>query len=413
MDMLRFVTAGNVDDGKSSLIGRLLYDAQAVPEDLLEAVRQSSQGMIHGEINLALLTDGLKAEREQGITIDVAYKFFSTDKCKFIIADSPGHVQYTRNMITACSTADVAILLIDARNSVTEQTRRHSYIVSMMGVKHIIFAINKMDLVDYSEEVYKNIQQEVSQLSFLSSVKDKQFIPINSIKGSNLVHRSEDMAWYQGETLMEMLETVQVESDANTEQMRFAVQYVIRPQTDDYHDFRGYAGELLSGKLQRGGSIKVHPSDKVAKVKSLLVNNQEVNSVVPGTPVVITLEEDLDIDRGNLFTETEGFTVQVSQDLQAQVCWMDSEPMSVGQTVLVQHNHNRVKAKVKKVLFKKDMETLKEIDSTSLEMNDIGMVEFKTFAPCFYDSYASNKKTGAFIFIDPYSHATLAAGIFK
>jgi sulfate adenylyltransferase subunit 1 len=413
MDILRFVTAGNVDDGKSSLIGRLLYDAKAVPEDLLEAVRQSSQGMINGEVNLALLTDGLKAEREQGITIDVAYKFFSTDTRKFIIADSPGHVQYTRNMITACSTADVAILLIDARNGVTEQTRRHSYIVSMMGVKHIIFAINKMDLVDYSEEVYSNIQQEVSQLSFLSNVQDKQFIPINSIKGGNLVHRSEDMAWYQGKTLMEMLEAVQVESDVNMEQMRFAVQYVIRPQTEEHHDFRGYAGELLSGTLQKGDSIQIHPSDKVATVKSLLVDNQEVDSVSPGTPVVITLEEDLDIDRGNLFTEVEGSTVQTSQDLKAQVCWMDSEPMSVGQTVLVQHNHNRVKAKVKKILSKKDMETLEDVDSTGFEMNDIGLVEFKTFTPCFYDNYTSNKKTGAFIFIDPYSHATLAAGVIE
>ena len=413
MDILRFVTAGNVDDGKSSLIGRLLYDSGVLTNDVLEAIRQSSKGLINGQLNLALLTDGLRAEREQGITIDVSYKFFSTEKRKFIIADSPGHVQYTRNMVTACSTADLAIILIDARNGVTEQTRRHSYIVSMMGVKHIVFAINKMDLVDYNEQQFLKIRDDVFKFSFLDdTIKTKKFIPVNSLTGCNLVNPSQHTPWYNGITLFSVLENLELSSDINQKITRFPIQNVLRPQSVDYPDFRGYAGQLSSGHFSVGQEVQIFPSEMTSIIKKLYVDGKPVKKVDHTHPTTVLLKDEIDITRGYVLTGKIPLN-KSSDTITARICWMDESTLKIGRKIIFQHNNRRINAKVLKLNSKKNMVDLSDIKTKELIMNDIAIVELLLHEEIYFDNYSTDKQTGSFILIDPFTKSTLAAGVLE
>ena len=414
MDILRFVTAGNVDDGKSSLIGRLLYDSGVLTNDTLEAIRQSSKGLINGQLNLALLTDGLRAEREQGITIDVSYKFFATGKRKFIIADSPGHVQYTRNMITACSTADLAIILIDARNGVTEQTRRHNYIVSMMGVKHIIFAINKMDLIDYSEQQFLKIRSDILEFPFLNddSVKTKNFVPVNSLTGCNIVNPSQQTPWYSGVTLFSILENLELNSDINQNISRFPIQFVIRPQSTQYPDFRGYAGQLSTGQFFTGQKVQIFPSEMISKIKELYIDGKLVEKINHTRPAIVLLEDEIDIARGYVLTGKTPLT-KSSDTITTHICWMDESPLKIARKIILQHNNRRITAKVLSIKSKKNMQNLSDIKANELKMNDIATIQLLLHEKIYYDSYTEDKKTGSFILVDPFNKKTLAAGILK
>jgi len=408
MDLLRFITAGSVDDGKSTLIGRLLFDSKSIMIDQLAAIEKQSKNKEQGEIDLALLTDGLRAEREQGITIDVAYKYFSTPKRKFIIADAPGHIQYTRNMVTGASTADLAIILIDARNGVVEQTRRHSIITSLLNIPHVVVAINKMDLVDYSQDVYNNIVIDYAEVAKSLGLKDVTYIPLSAAFGDNIVDKSPKLAWYEGAPLLEFLESVEVDKDINLATPRFPVQYVIRPQTDDLHDYRGYAGKVISGIYKKGDAITVLPSGRTSTISAIEHNGKEVEEVFAPQSAILHLEDDIDISRGDILVKSDNLP-KLTQELEVVLCWMDSKPLVTGNKYLLQINSKVVKSVIKEIEYKLDVNTLQKKEATSATLNDVIKVKIKTASPIPYDSYNDLRENGGAILIDETSHVTVGA----
>lgn len=412
MDLLRFTTAGSVDDGKSTLIGRLLYDSKNTFEDQMEAVEHSSKSRGDENVNLALLTDGLKAEREQGITIDVAYRYFATPKRKFIIADTPGHIQYTRNMVTGASTANLAIILVDARKGVIEQTSRHSFIASLLRIQHIVVCVNKMDLVDYSQEVYEKIISDYKDFaSRLDNVVDITFIPISALNGDNVVDKSENMDWYQGSSLLYHLETVYIGNQENHVEARFPVQWVIRPQSDKWHDFRGYAGRVAGGVFKPGDDVTVQPSGFSTKIKAIHSDENEIAEAFAPLSVAITLEDEIDISRGDMIVKSNN-PPQVGQDIEAMICWFSDKPMQPRGKYIIRHTSREAKAIIKKVNYKVDINTLhKAEDDLEFRLNDIGRISLRTSAPLIYDAYKRNRTTGSFILIDAMTNETVAAGM--
>ena len=411
MELLRFTTAGSVDDGKSTLIGRLLYDSKSIFEDQYENIKATSERRGETFVNLALLTDGLRAEREQGITIDVAYRYFSTPKRKFIIADTPGHIQYTRNMVTGASTANLAIILIDARNGVAEQTRRHSLIASLLGIKHLAVCVNKMDLVDHSQEVFDKIVRDYSDFAARLQVKDIQFIPISALNGDNVVTRSVNMPWYQGVTLMYLLETVHIAGDINHIDARFPVQYIIRPYKDEFHDYRGYAGRLASGVLRPGDKVSILPSGFNSRIKAIEFDGQQLKEAYAPMSVTILLEDDIDISRGDMIVR-ENNQPQISQDIEAMVCWMGEKPIQINGKYAIKQTTRDARCVVKEVKYKMDISNLHRItDSPMINMNDIGRISIRTTSPILCDAYTKNRETGSFIMIDEGTNVTVGAGI--
>lgn len=411
MELLRFFTAGNVDDGKSTLIGRLLYDSNSISTDIIETLtRQSKTTGSNTDIDLALLTDGLRAEREQGITIDVAYKYFSTDKRKFIIADTPGHIQYTRNMFTGASNAHLAIILVDARNGMTDQTKRHTIISAILGVPHVLVCINKMDLVNYSEEKYKQIESDCLAFAKQLHIKDVTFIPASALEGDNVVIRSGKMPWYKGKPLLKFLETVELTETKQTDASRFQVQYVIRPQTAELPDYRGFAGRVISGVYQKGQRVTVLPSGIETTIDKIEVNQQEVDTAETNMPAVLHLEDDIDISRGNSIVPTEHLP-KIEKEITATICWMDNASYIPGQKILLQQNSFRTKAVVKEVISKIDIHSFKALDSDgTMKLNDICKVLIKTAEPLSFDSYLENRNSGSFILINENTNNTIAAG---
>lgn len=411
MDLLRFTTAGSVDDGKSTLIGRLLYDSKSIFEDQLKAVEDSSKRKGLQKMELAYLTDGLKDEREQGITIDVAYRYFATPKRKFIIADTPGHIQYTRNMVTGASTAHLAIILVDVRNGVIEQTARHSFIASLLQIPHLVVCINKMDLVDYSEEAYNRVVEEFTAFASKLKVSDIRYIPISALFGDNVVDRSEKMTWYQGGTLLNTLETVHISSDYNHVDCRFPVQTVIRPFSDEFHDFRGYAGRIAGGVFKKGDDVTVLPSGFKSKVKTIETYSGEIEEAFAPMSVTITLEDDIDISRGNMIVRTNN-QPHVGQDLDFMMCWLSSTPPKPRAKYYVRHTTNEVRGIIKNIQYKVDINTLHRDESgDELGMNDIARVQMRVTAPLFYDAYQKNRITGSVILVDEGTNETVAAGM--
>ncbi len=409
MDILRFITAGSVDDGKSTLIGRLLYDSKSIMIDQLEAIEKQSKNKEDGEIDLALLTDGLRAEREQGITIDVAYKYFSTPKRKFIIADAPGHIQYTRNMVTGASNSDLAIILIDARNGVSEQTRRHAIIASLLNIPHIVVAVNKMDLVSYSQDVYNNILIEFAEVAKTLGLKDIIYIPISAINGDNIVEKSENFLWYEGEPLLHILENVEVADDINLADARFPVQYVIRPQTEALHDYRGYAGKINSGIYKKGDAVTIQPSGIVSKIKGIEIGGIEVDTAYAPQSVVLHLEDNIDVSRGDIIVKIDN-QPRVENELEVLLCWMDNKPMLQGNKYLLQVNSKLVRAVIKKIDYKLDANSLlQELAPEKVSLNDIVRATIKTASPIAFDSYKDLRTSGAAILIDETSNVTVGA----
>ena len=408
MNILRFITAGSVDDGKSTLIGRLLYDSKSILADQLEALEQQSKNKNDDGIDLAIITDGLRAEREQGITIDVAYRYFATPKRKFIIADAPGHTQYTRNMITGASNSELIIILVDARNGVTEQTRRHSIIASLLNIPEVVVAVNKMDLVGYSEEVFNNIKQEYEEITKRLGLKSVHYFPISAFVGDNIVNTTEAMTWYKGNSLLDFLETVEISKD-NYDQPRFQVQYVIRPQTEALHDYRGYAGEVISGTYRKGDAIIVEPEGITTKLSKIEYNGEEVAEAKAGDPVVLHIEDDIDISRGDYFAK-QGAEPQQGQDIEAIVCWMDKRELREGNKYLLQQRSKLVKAIVKEIEYKIDVNTLNQTEGVeSVKLNEIAKIRLKTASPLVYDAFQSNPPMGSAILIDETSNATVGA----
>lgn len=410
MELLRFTTAGSVDDGKSTLIGRLLYDSKSIFEDQYEAIERASKGKGEENVNLALLTDGLRDEREQGITIDVAYRYFSTPKRKFIIADTPGHIEYTRNMVTGASTANLAVILVDARNGVVEQTRRHSYIASLLQIPHVVFCVNKMDLVDFSESRFMEVKAELTEMSEKLGVLDAQFIPMSALKGDNVVNQSEAMNWYTGTPLLELLETIHIASDKNLEQGRFPVQTVIRPQSDEYHDFRGYAGRVAGGVLKVGDDITVMPTGRTSKIKSIHFGMEEVQEAFPPMSVAIQLEDDVDVSRGDMLVQTAN-APKATQEIEAMICWLNPKPMVTGGKYALKHTTKEARCIIKDVQYKVDIATLGEAEDKNINVNDLAKVTIKTASPLFVDSYNTNRTTGSLILIDEASNVTVGAGM--
>jgi sulfate adenylyltransferase subunit 1 len=412
MDLLRFTTAGSVDDGKSTLIGRLLYDSKSIFEDQLEAMEESSRRRGDENVNLALLTDGLKAEREQGITIDVAYRYFATPKRKFIIADTPGHTQYTRNMVTGASTANLAIILIDARKGVIEQTKRHSFIANLLRIQHLVVAVNKMDLVDYSEEVYTKIIKDFRDFaSRLDNIVEITDIPISALNGDNVVDKSEHMPWYQGPTFLYHLENVYVGGEENHVDARFPVQWVIRPMSDEWHDFRGYAGRVAGGVFKPGDEVTVLPSGFSTKVKAIHSPDGDLEEAFAPQSVCITLEEEIDISRGDTLVKTNN-PPRVEQDIEAMICWFSNKPMPPKAKLVIRHTTQETKAIIQEVKYHVDINTLHKIEGVSgFNMNDIGRISLRTAVPLIHDSYRRNRITGSFILIDPGTNETVAAGM--
>ncbi len=412
MDLLRFTTAGSVDDGKSTLIGRLLYDSKSIFEDQLEAIEESSRKKGDENVNLALLTDGLKAEREQGITIDVAYRYFATPKRKFIIADTPGHIQYTRNMVTGASTANLAIILIDARKGVIEQTKRHSFIANLLRIQHVVVAVNKMDLVDYDQDVYDKIVADYKAFaSRLDNIVDITPIPISALNGDNVVDKSKSMTWFEGASLLYHLENVYVGGDENHIQARFPVQWVIRPQSDKFHDFRGFAGRVAGGVFKPGDDVTVMPSGFSTKVKNIHQDEKEIQEAFAPKSVTITLEDEIDISRGDMLVKANNPPKQ-GQDIEAMICWFSITNLNPRGKFIIRHTTKETKAIVQGVSYKVDINTLrKEEDTTSFSLNEIGRVSIRTAAPLFYDSYNKNRQTGSFVLIDPGTNETVAAGM--
>ncbi len=414
MDLLRFTTAGSVDDGKSTLIGRLLYDSKAIFQDQLEAVQRASQRRGEDNINLALITDGLKAEREQGITIDVAYRYFHTPKRKFIIADTPGHVQYTRNMVTGASTANLAIILIDARNGVLEQTKRHSFIASLLQIKHIVVTVNKMDLVNWSQEVFEKIKQDyLTNVAPKLDVKDIRFIPISALHGDNVVQPSQNMPWYDGPTLLHLLETINISKDINLQDPRFPVQYVIRPQSDQWHDYRGYAGRIASGVFHVGDEIMVLPSGLTSKITSIHFGERNLDYAFAPQSIAMTIADDIDISRGDMIVRTDNLPKQ-SQEIEMKICWFNQNPMKLRGRYILRHTTSEMLAMITDVQYKLDINTLEEnYDDKNVQMNDIAKITVRTAKPLFYDPYKINRQTGAVILIDESTNETVAAGMIE
>jgi len=411
MELLRFTTAGSVDDGKSTLIGRLLYDSKAIFQDQLDAIEKASIKKGEEYINLALLTDGLRAEREQGITIDVAYRYFNTPKRKFIIADTPGHIQYTRNMVTGASTANVAVILVDARQGVLEQTIRHAYIASLLRIPHVIVCVNKMDLVKYSEETFAGIQKNFMGFSANLDLHDVRFIPISALNGDNVVDRSKNMDWYDGPTLMYLLENIYISNDYNQLDVRFPVQYVIRPMSAEYHDYRGYAGRMASGTLKLGDKVKVLPSGFSSIIKSIDFGKETLETLSAPQSAIITLEDDLDISRGCMIVSAEN-RIRQSQDIDLMVCWLGEKPMINGGKYIVKHTTNDLKCMIKEVKYKVDINSLeKDYENKTIGLNDIGCIAIRTTKPLFYDSYRQNRFTGSLIIIDEATNVTVGAGM--
>ena len=409
MDLLRFITAGSVDDGKSTLIGRLLYDSKSILIDQMEAIEKQSRNKEDGEIDLALLTDGLRAEREQGITIDVAYKYFSTPNRKFIIADAPGHIQYTRNMVTGASNADLIIILVDARSGVVEQTRRHSMIASLLQMPHVIVAINKMDLVNYSQDVYNNIVIEYAEVAKSLGLKDITYIPISALKGDNIVDKTDSLSWYEGESLLSILEKVEVQNDINYTDARFPVQYVIRPQTETHHDYRGYAGKINSGVYRKGDKITVQPSGLQSTIEAIEIAGVEVEEAFAPQSVVLHLSEDLDISRGDIIVLSDN-QPQVQQNLEVLLCWMGNKPLEVGNKYLFQINSHVVKSVVKEIEYRLDVNSLqKDYGTNTANLNDIVKATLKTASPVPFDSYTKLRTNGGAILIDETSFVTVGA----
>ncbi len=409
MDLLHFITAGSVDDGKSTLIGRLLFDSKNILVDQLEALEKQSKNKETGEIDLALLTDGLRAEREQGITIDVAYKYFSTPKRKFIIADAPGHIQYTRNMITGASSADLIIILIDARHGVAEQTRRHSIIASLLKIPHVIVAVNKMDLVNYSQDIFSNIIIDYTEIAKALELPDVTYIPISALRGDNIVEKSLPLSWYDGPTLLEVLENVHVENDVNLTHARFPVQYVIRPQTDELHDYRGYAGKIISGIYKKGDDVIVLPSGLTSKIKSIEVAGKELNEAFATQSVVIQLEDDIDISRGDMIVKKD-HKPKVENELDVLLCWMDNKPLVQGNKYLLQINSRRVRSSIKEIEYKLDVNTLeKNYEAKQVSLNDIVKAKIKVASELPFDTYKDLRANGGAILIDETSNVTVGA----
>ncbi len=413
MDLLRFTTAGSVDDGKSTLIGRLLYDSKAIFEDQLEAMETSSKARGDENVNLALLTDGLRAEREQGITIDVAYRYFATPKRKFIIADTPGHIQYTRNMVTGASTANLAIVLIDARKGVIEQTCRHSFIANLLRIQHVVVCVNKMDLVDWDEGVFNKIVDDFKSFaSRLDNIVDVTFIPASALIGDNIVDKSKNMPWYQGPTLLYHLETVYIGADENHVEARFPVQWVIRPHSDEYHDFRGFAGRVAGGVFKAGDDVTVLPSGFTTKIKAIESMDGPQQEVFAPMSATITLADEIDMSRGDMLVKANNQPVP-TQDIDAMVCWFSSDkPLAGRGKYILRHTTKEVKAIVTEVCYKININTLRKIeDDLTLNLNDIGRIKVRTSAPLIADSYKSNRTTGSFVLIDELTNATVAAGM--
>jgi sulfate adenylyltransferase subunit 1 len=411
MDLLRFTTAGSVDDGKSTLIGRLLYDSKAIFEDTLENLERVTAQRGEENLNLALLTDGLRAEREQGITIDVAYRYFATPKRKFIIADTPGHIQYTRNMLTGASTANLAIILIDARKGVIEQTCRHSFIASLLGIQHVVVAINKMDLVDFSEARFNEIVAQYTAFASRLNIADVKFIPISALHGDNVVEKSLRTPWYQGGSLLYTLETVYIGSDLNHVDPRFPLQTVIRPNSDAHHDFRGFAGRIAGGVFKPGDEIVTLPSGLPAKIKSIHGPQGELQEAFAPMSVAITLDREVDSSRGDLFAKP-GNQPAVTQDIEAMVCWFNAKALQPGGKYVLRHTTRETKAVVKAVRYKVDINTLhKKDDDLVIGMNDIGRIHVRTAVPLMIDPYKRNRSTGSFILVDEFTNATVGAGM--
>ena len=410
-ELLRFTTAGSVDDGKSTLIGRLLYDSKSIFQDQLDAVERTSKSKGFDYVDLSLLTDGLRSEREQGITIDVAYRYFATPKRKFIIADTPGHVQYTRNMVTGASTANLAIILIDARKGMLEQTHRHSFIASLLGIPHAVVCINKMDLVNYDKKVYYKIISDFKAFSSKLETRDVQFVPISALNGDNVVNRSKNMTWYEGSTLLYHLENVHISSDYNQIDCRFPVQTVIRPHTKEHQDYRGFAGRIDGGIFKVGDAVKTLPSGFITKIKSIYSYNTKLNEAYTPMSVNIVLEDEIDISRGDMIVR-ENNIPKVSQDIELLVTWMNQSPLTSREKVIIKHTTNECVGIVKELKYKIDINTLHRIENIeSIQMNDIARISIRTSKPLFFDSYKKNRRTGSLILIDKQTNETIGAGM--
>ena len=411
MQLLRFTTAGSVDDGKSTLIGRLLFDSKSIFEDQMEAVKLASERRGDEHVNLALLTDGLRAEREQGITIDVAYRYFATPKRKFIIADTPGHIQYTRNMVTGASTANLAIILVDARNGVYEQTIRHSYIASLLRIPHIVICVNKMDLVDYKEERFEEIKEQFNQFSSKLDVQDVRFIPISALKGDNVVDRSKNMPWYEGPTLLYLLETIHIASDRNFVDGRFPVQYVVRPQSDQYHDYRGYAGRIASGIFKKGDKVRILPSGIISRIKSIDTMNGELKEAFAPMSVTITLDNDIDISRGDMIV-LDNKEPEVDKDIDLMLCWLSEKPLNPSGKYVLRHTSMESRCMIKEISYKVDINNLeKNYEDLAVGLNEIARVKIKSSKSVFYDSYRRNRQTGSIILVEEGTNNTVGAGM--
>lgn len=412
MDLLKFFTAGSVDDGKSTLIGRLLYDSDSILADQLEALQQSNRKNDDGTIDLAILTDGLKAEREQGITIDVAYKYFQTERRKFIIADTPGHIQYTRNMVTGASNSDLAIILVDARNGVVEQTIRHSFLVSLLEINHVVVCINKMDMLDYYENTFNVIREAYAKIAQKLNLKEVTYIPVSALKGDNIVNKSNNMPWYDGKSLLDHLESIAVNEDKKSSKARMPVQWVIRPQTDELHDYRGYAGRVLSGSFRINDKITVLPSGIKSEVCKIEINMQEQDVASVGSSVTLHLKDNIDIGRGDILVNSD-HEPAVSQSIEADLCWMDTKVLDPSITYLLQHNSKLTKCKILEILYKVNINTLEKVDADSFQLNDIGRVSIRTAEPLAFDLYQENKLNGGAILIDPRTNLTVGSLMFR
>ncbi|MGB0976540.1 MAG: sulfate adenylyltransferase subunit 1 [Prolixibacteraceae bacterium] len=410
MELLRFTTAGSVDDGKSTLIGRLLYDSKAIFDDQMEAIENASVNKGEEQVNLALLTDGLRAEREQGITIDVAYRYFATPKRKFIIADTPGHVQYTRNMVTGASTANAALILIDARNGVIEQTRRHAYIASLLQIPHVVVCINKMDLVDFDKAAYDKIENDFREVAKKLDIANFYFIPMSARDGDNVVEPSTRCPWYSGKTLLQLLETLPVGEDLNREDARFPVQYVIRPQSDEFHDYRGFAGRVASGEFQVGQEVKVFPGEQTSKIASINLYDEKLDSAIAPQSVSIQLEDEIDISRGSLLSAVDNCP-ESSQQIELMICWMSETPMMPRGKYTIKHTSAEVRGIIQEVVHKVDINTLELAEDKAVGLNDIARIKLKTSKPLFIDSYKKNRITGSLIIIDEATNNTVGAGM--
>ncbi len=412
MELVRIATTGSVDDGKSTLIGRLLYDTKQIFEDQLEAVEDASKRRGTDYVDLALLTDGLRAEREQGITIDVAYRYFATPRRKFILADTPGHIQYTRNMVTGSSTANIALILVDARNGVLEQTRRHSFLASLLGVPHLVLCVNKMDLVDWSQEQYESVVEDFRDFARRLDIHDLRFVPVSALEGDNIVDRSTNMDWYHGPTVLDLLEDIHIGSDHNMIDVRFPVQYVVRPHRRDFPDYRGYAGKVAGGLMKPGDEVMVLPSGFTSSIKSIDTFDGELTEAGPPTSVVLTLEDDIDVSRGDMICRPHN-QPRSSQDIDAMICWMsDQSALQPGRKYSIKHTTRWGRAMIKDLQYRLDINTLHRDSSASqLSLNEIGRVTLRTTTPFFFDSYRRNRETGSFVLVDEANNNTLAAGL--